>query len=151
MGNASDEIAEGLPNMSFLKSIAGALDPQVNAFTTILQKKRGMQIGPDGSAQGWFYRLGSDAAGNAMSPEAALARILKEWTKLQRSPLPTQLAMIELRAMGNTQGYPDNINSIEEWIGWRLPLAFPNHPFHPDFGWTPEFYQWAVARAREHF
>lgn len=137
--------------MSFLKSIASALDPQVNAFTTVLQKKRGMQIGPNGSAQGWFYRFGSDAAGNAMSPEATLARILKEWSKLQNSPLPTQLSLIEVRAMGNKYVYPDGISSLEEWIAWRLPLAFPNHPLDPGFGWTTEFYQWAMERAKESF
>ena len=137
--------------MSFLKRVSGALNPEINSFTKILQRQRGLQIGPNGSAQGFFYQTGMSAAGNAMSPEAALARILKEWMPLRGWPLDTQISLLEVRALDNTQVAPDSISSLEDWIAWRLPLAFPRHQISAAYGWTDDFYAWSVSRAREHF
>ena len=137
--------------MSFLKSVSGALNPEINSFTKILQRQRGLQIGPNGSAQGFLYQAGLSAAGNAVSPEAALARILKEWIPLRNWSLDTQLSLIEVRAMDNKYVSPDSITSLEEWIGWRLPLAFPRHQISSETGWTKEFYSWAINRSKEHF
>ena len=137
--------------MSFFKRVSAAFNSEINSFTNILQRQRGMQIGPKGSAQGIFYRLGIEAAGDAMSPEATLAGILKEWVSLRSWPLDTQVSLIEVRVLGNKYVAPDSITTLEEWLAWRLPLAFPNHSLTEVNGWSPAFYSWAMTRAREHF
>lgn len=137
--------------MSFFKRLSSAFDPETNSFTKILQRQRGLQIGPNGSAQGFFYQAGMSSAGNAMSPEAALARILKEWMPLRGWPLDTQLSLLEVRALDNKYVAPDSITSLKEWIAWRLPLAFPSHQVSTANGWTPDFFAWAISRAKEHF
>lgn len=137
--------------MSLLKSFGGALDHQVASFTKILQRRRGLQIGPDGSGQGLLYRIGMSGAGHALSPEAAIARALKEWVGLQRHPLDTQLSILESLVMGNRYVAPNEITSLEQWFAWRLPLAFPSHRFDSFDGWNLDFYTWAIQRAREHF
>ena len=137
--------------MSFFKRISSAFDSEINSFTKILQRQRGLQIGPTGSAQGFFYQVGVSSAGNAMSPEATLSRILKEWIPLRGWPLDTQLSLLEVRALDNKYVAPDSITSLEEWVAWRLPLAFPRHQVSVANGWTPDFYAWAISRAKEHF
>ena len=137
--------------MSFLKRMSGAFNPEINSFTKILQSQRGLQIGPSGSAQSFFYQSGLSSAGNAMSPEAALAGILKEWVPLRGWPIDTQLSLLEVRALDNKYVVPDSITSLEEWIAWRLPLAFPLHQISAAYGWTDNFYAWAITRAKEHF
>lgn len=136
--------------MSFMKRMTSAFDAEVISFTKMLQRQRGVQIGPNGSAQGLFYRLGADALGNAVSPEAALARALKEWISLKRWPLDTQTSLIEVRIFGNKY-VPPSCNSFEEWIAWRLPLAFPDHGITENNGWSRSFYAWAMTKAQERF
>ncbi len=138
--------------MSLLRMVSGALDAQVNSFTKILQRQRTpLQIAPSGSGQGILYGLGLTGIGNAASPEAVLARILKEWIGLRRWTIDSQISVIESRVLGNKYVAPDGIATIDQWLHWRLPLEFPQHQLIPANGWTPEFYSWAVARAPEHF
>ena len=137
--------------MSFFKRMSSALNPEINSFTKILQRQRGLQVGPNGSAQGVFYQAGLDIAGNAMSPEAAMARILKEWLPLRSWSLDTQLSLLEVRALNNKYVAPDSITSLEEWMAWRLPLAFPQHNISAANGWTEEFFAWSASKAKEHF
>lgn len=138
--------------MSLLRMVSGALDAQVNSFTKILQRQRTpLQIAPSWSSQGILYGLGLTGIGNAASPEAVLARILKEWIGLRRWTIDSQISVIESRVLGNKYVAPDGIATIDQWLHWRLPLEFPQHQLIPANGWTPEFYSWAVARATEHF
>lgn len=138
--------------MSLLRMVSGALDAQVNSFTKILQRQRTpLQIAPSGSGQGILYGLGLTGIGNAASPEAVLARILKEWIGLRKWTIDSQISVIESRVLGNKYVAPDGIATIAQWLHWRLPLEFPQHQLIPANGWTPEFYSWAVARAPEHF
>ena len=137
--------------MYLMKRVTSAFDSEINSFTKKLQRNRGLQIGPNGTAQGFFYRIGIEPLGNAVSPEAALARALKEWVSLRRWDLGTQTSLIEVRVFGNKYVKPDRISSLEEFFAWRLPLAFPDHSFAAINGWTPGFYAWAMAKAEDHF
>ena len=137
--------------MSFLKALTSTIDPQVLSFTKILQNKRGLQIGPDGTGQGLLYRVGLTAAGNTLSPEFTLARALKELQTLRQWDLDSQLSVVESRVFGSKYVHPNGIKTVAEWLAWRLPLAFPKHHFGIAFGWDADFYEWATVRARDHF
>lgn len=138
--------------MSLLRMVTGALDTEVNSFTKILQRRRSpLQIAPSGSGQGILYGFGLSAMGNAASPEAVLARVLKEWVGLKQWSIDSQVSVLESRVLGNKYVAPDGIETLEQWLQWRLPIEFPQHQLIPANGWTPEFYSWAVTRADEHF
>jgi hypothetical protein len=138
--------------MFIFKSLIGSIDPQVSSFTKILQHNRGMQIGPDGSVQGMCYQIGFDRIGNAQSPEAKLACIMKEYVKLRSYDLDSQISVIEYRVFGLNCGPNDpSFVTLEDWVAWRLPRAFKNHNFIAIDGWTVDFYKLAKARAVEHF
>ncbi len=134
------------------KSLLKGLDNEVASFTKILQRKRGIQMGPDGSAQGFFYQLGLDKLGNTQSPEAKIAQILQEYVKLQNDSVSVQISVIESRVFGKNCSESDpDFSTIEDWIAWRLPRHFQHHFFHKDRGWSLEFYKFAKDRALEHF
>jgi hypothetical protein len=138
--------------MSALNKLVGALNPEVSSFTKLLMRKRsGMQIGPNGSAQGFLYGIGLGNAGDSASPEATLSRVLKEWVRLKQWPVESQISVLESRTMGNKHVAPDSITTIEEWLAWRLELEFPNHRIRESDGWTKEYFSWACSRALEHF
>lgn len=137
-----------------LKRLISGLDFQVESFARILRQNRSQlfgAIGPVESPQGFFYGLGLDRLGHTQSPEATLALMLKEYVKLCDYNLNTQISLIEYRIFGHncSKEYPV-FNSLEEWIAWRLPLAFPKHSIKGE-GWTLEFYKFAVQRSIEHF
>jgi hypothetical protein len=138
--------------MSFFKRVTGALDAEVNSFTKILQRQRTpLQIAPSGTGQGVLFGLGLTSMGNAMSPEATLASLLKEWVGLRRWSFDSQVSVLESRVLGSKYVHPDGMLTLEQWLQWRLPLQFPQHQLIPANGWTPEFYTWAITRAEEHF
>ena len=129
------------------------MDDQISSFTKILQRKRSpLQFGPEGSAQGFLYKIGLSGAGNTQSPEATVAIMLKEYVNLRDYDLQSQISVIEYRVFGKNCSPTDpEFNTIEEWIAWRIPNAFPNHTFHACNGWTFEFYKFAKDRASEHY
>ena len=136
-----------------LKSLLKGMDGQISSFTKILQNKRTpLQIGPDGSAQGFFYKAGLSIVGNMQSPEAKIAHILKEYVALRGYDIDSQISVIEYRAFGkNCLETDPKFSSIEEWMEWRLPREFKNHTFHKCDGWNLDFYKFAKERAIEHF
>lgn len=71
---------------------------------------------------------------------------------MARWPLDTQLPVLESRVFDKNLGpsYPE-FSTIESWLAWRLQLAFPDRRLRAADGWTPEYFEWATARAREHF
>lgn len=136
--------------MSFLRKITGAVDPWVSVFTKRLQARRGLQIGPKQCSPRVFLpSWGSLQLATLCLPEAAIARALKEWKTLIRWELDSQLSVMESRVFGSKYVHPDHITSVEEWLEWRIPLAFPSHQIIPANGWTSEFFSWAVSQARE--
>ena len=140
--------------MSFFKKISSAVDPEISKFTKILQNERSpilSQIGPKGSGQGFFHGLGFSSAGNALSPEATLASILKEWNKLKTWPLDTQLSVIESRIFGSKYVHPDDIKTLQDWLIWRMNLEFPSHGMNASNGWTRDFYEWSIKRSEDFF
>lgn len=137
-----------------LKRLLKGIDPQISSFTRILQHKRDRlfrRMAPLGSGQACFYEIGLEKLGYTQSPESTLAWMLKEYVKLRDYNLDSQISVIEYRVFGNnrTASYP-SFNSLEEWIAWRLPLAFPKHSFFGG-GWTLEFYKFAKNLSVEHF
>ena len=136
-----------------LKSLLKGMDNQIASFTKILQKKRSpIQIGPDGSAQGFLYKAGFSSIGNMQSPEAKIAHILKEYVSLRGYDLNSQISVIEYRVFGKNCLASDlKFDSIEEWMAWRVPRAFGNHRFHQCDGWDFNFYKFAREHAIEHF
>ena len=143
----------GVRRSRMLKSLLKGMDGQISSFTKILQNKRTpLQIGPDGSAQGFFYKAGLSSVGNMQSPEAKIAHILKEYVALRRYDISSQISVIEYRVFGkNCLATDPNFSSIEEWMEWRLPREFKNHTFHKCDGWNLDFYKFAKERAIEHF
>lgn len=139
--------------MSIFKSLLNSIDPQVSSFTKILQRKRsGLQVGPDGSAQGLFYQIGLGSIGDTQSPEAKLASIMKEYVALRGYDLDTQISVIEYRVFGlNLNPSDPAFKTLEEWVAWRLPRAFKNHKFNACDGWDVDFYKYSKARALEYF
>lgn len=129
------------------------MDGQVSSFTKILQRKRSpLQIGPEGSSQGFLYKVGLSGVGNTQSPEATIAAILKEYVSLRGHNIQSQISVIEYRVFGKNCSPCDPVfNTLEEWIAWRLPLAFPKHTFHACDGWSAEFYRFARDKALEHY
>lgn len=136
-----------------LKNLLKGVDEQISSFTKILQKKiNPLQIGPDRSAQGFFYKAGLSSIGDMQSPEAKISHILKEYVTLQRYDIDSQISVIEYRAFGkNCLTTDPSFSSIEEWMEWRIPRAFKNHTFHKCDGWNLDFYKFAKERAIEHF
>ena len=139
--------------MSIFKSLLSSVNPQVSSFTKILQRKRsGLQVGPNGSAQGLFYQIGLGGVGDTQSPEAKLASIMKEHVALRGYDLDSQISVIEYRVFGlNCSPSDPTFETLEEWVAWRLPRAFKNHRFNACDGWDVDFYKFAKTRALEHF
>ncbi len=140
--------------MSFLKRFSNAIDSDVVRFTKFLQSERGpliSAIAPSGSVQAMMYGLGISSLGNAASPEATLASVLKEWNKLQTWSLQTQTSVIESRVLGNKFVSPDSITTFTDWLMWRMLLEFPSHDMSARSGWSREFYEFAILRSKDFF
>lgn len=135
--------------MNLSKTPTAALSYSINTFTLTLQKKRrGVKFGSNISDEGISQLSHADAETNEISPEATLARILKEWVQLRELKIDTQISVIEWRVFSKIfwHGYPD-ISDLDKWILWRLKFEFQNHSLLEEDGWDKDFLHWAKDKA----